>query len=99
MYSVAKRIEFCYGHRLLDYNGVCAHPHGHNAVAELEIRSDTWRAQHGDGFPTSSARVKTGWTASGSQDDHAAGEPMGAVPQGYGRTGHRGQQHGERSHG
>ena len=41
MYSVAKRIEFCYGHRLLDYNGVCAHPHGHNAVAELEIRADT----------------------------------------------------------
>ena len=41
MYSVAKRIEFCYGHRLLDYNGVCAHPHGHNAVAELEIRSNT----------------------------------------------------------
>jgi 6-pyruvoyltetrahydropterin/6-carboxytetrahydropterin synthase len=39
MYSVAKRIEFCYGHRLLDYDGVCAHPHGHNAVAELEIRS------------------------------------------------------------
>ena len=41
MYSVAKRIEFCYGHQLLDYNGVCAHPHGHNAVAELEIRADT----------------------------------------------------------
>ena len=40
MYSVAKRIEFCYGHRLLDYNGVCAHPHGHNAVADLEVRSD-----------------------------------------------------------
>ena len=40
MYSVAKRIEFCYGHRLLDYNGVCAHPHGHNAVAELEVRAD-----------------------------------------------------------
>ena len=39
MYSVTKRIEFCYGHRLLDYNGVCAHPHGHNAVAELEIQS------------------------------------------------------------
>ena len=28
MYSVTKRIDFCYGHRLLDYNGVCAHPHG-----------------------------------------------------------------------
>ena len=39
MYSVTKRIEFCYGHRLLDYDGMCAHPHGHNAVAEVEIRS------------------------------------------------------------
>jgi 6-pyruvoyltetrahydropterin/6-carboxytetrahydropterin synthase len=41
MYAVTKRIEFCYGHRLLDYNGVCAHPHGHNAVAEIEVRSET----------------------------------------------------------
>ena len=41
MYSVTKRIDFCYGHRLLDYNGVCKHPHGHNAVAEIEIRTDT----------------------------------------------------------
>ena len=39
MYSVVKRVEFCYGHRLLDYEGVCKHPHGHNAVAEIEIRS------------------------------------------------------------
>ena len=39
MYSVSKRIEFCYGHRLLDYDGVCKHPHGHNAVAEIEVRS------------------------------------------------------------
>jgi 6-pyruvoyltetrahydropterin/6-carboxytetrahydropterin synthase len=38
MYSVTKRIDFCYGHRLLDYDGVCAHPHGHNAVAEIEVR-------------------------------------------------------------
>ena len=41
MYSVTKRIEFCYGHRLLDYDGICKHPHGHNAVAEIEIRADT----------------------------------------------------------
>jgi 6-pyruvoyltetrahydropterin/6-carboxytetrahydropterin synthase len=40
MYSVTKRIEFCYGHRLLDYDGICKHPHGHNAVAEIEVRSD-----------------------------------------------------------
>ena len=38
MYSVTKRIEFCYGHRLLDYDGVCQHPHGHNAIAEIEVR-------------------------------------------------------------
>lgn len=39
MYSVIKRIEFCYGHRLLDYDGVCKHPHGHNAVAEVEVQT------------------------------------------------------------
>jgi len=40
MYSVTKRIEFCYGHRLLDYDGNCRHLHGHNAVAEIEVRAD-----------------------------------------------------------
>src|SRR5437660_515704 len=39
MYSVTKRIEFCYGHRLLDYDGICKHPHGHNASAEIEVRT------------------------------------------------------------
>jgi 6-pyruvoyltetrahydropterin/6-carboxytetrahydropterin synthase len=46
MYAVTKRIEFCYGHRLLDYDGVCAHPHGHNAVAEIEIRTDALDARN-----------------------------------------------------
>ena len=41
MYSVTKRIDFCYGHRLLDYDGLCKHPHGHNAVAEIEVRTET----------------------------------------------------------
>ncbi|MGE5358605.1 MAG: 6-pyruvoyl trahydropterin synthase family protein [Bacteroidales bacterium] len=36
---MTKRLEFCYGHRLLDYDGICKHPHGHNAVAEIEVRS------------------------------------------------------------
>ena len=40
MYSVTKKIDFCYGHRLLDYDGVCKHPHGHNAVAEVEIQTE-----------------------------------------------------------
>ena len=39
MYSVTKTIDFCYGHRLLDYDGICKHPHGHNAVAEIEVRT------------------------------------------------------------
>ena len=38
MYSVTKRIDFCDGHRLLDYDGICKHPHGHNAVAEISVR-------------------------------------------------------------
>lgn len=41
MYSVTKRLEFCYGHRLLDYEGVCKHPHGHNAIVEIEIGTDS----------------------------------------------------------
>ncbi len=40
MYLVTKRIDFCYGHRLLDYDGICKHPHGHNAVVEIDVRTD-----------------------------------------------------------
>ena len=40
MYSVTKRIDFCYGHRLMDYDGICRHPHGHNAVVEIDIRTE-----------------------------------------------------------
>jgi 6-pyruvoyltetrahydropterin/6-carboxytetrahydropterin synthase len=46
MYAVTKRIDFCYGHRLLDYNGVCKHPHGHNAVAEIEVSAGTLDARN-----------------------------------------------------
>ncbi len=40
MYSVTKRLEFCYGHRLLDHDGVCRHLHGHNALVEIDIEAD-----------------------------------------------------------
>ncbi|GAB6165738.1 6-pyruvoyl tetrahydropterin synthase family protein [Thermostilla marina] len=30
MYHVSREIEFCYGHRLLNYPGKCRHLHGHN---------------------------------------------------------------------
>ena len=37
MYKVSKEIHFCYGHRLLNYDGKCAHPHGHNGKIEIEL--------------------------------------------------------------
>jgi len=36
-YRVTVQIQFCYGHRLLDYEGPCAHPHGHNGLVEIEL--------------------------------------------------------------
>lgn len=38
MYRVSREIAFCYGHRLLNYDGKCRHLHGHNgrAVVVLE---------------------------------------------------------------
>jgi len=39
-FSVTRVIHFCYGHRLLDYEGKCMHPHGHNGVAELSIAKE-----------------------------------------------------------
>jgi 6-pyruvoyltetrahydropterin/6-carboxytetrahydropterin synthase len=40
MYRVTREISFCYGHRLLQYDGKCKHLHGHNgrAVITLEAR-------------------------------------------------------------
>ena len=34
-----KEIHFCYGHRLLNYDGKCAHPHGHNGKIEIELEA------------------------------------------------------------
>jgi 6-pyruvoyltetrahydropterin/6-carboxytetrahydropterin synthase len=40
-YKVTKRIEFCYGHRLLNHAGKCCHLHGHNGLLEIEIEADS----------------------------------------------------------
>ena len=37
MYSVTRLIEFCYGHRLLNYQGKCRYLHGHNGRVEIEL--------------------------------------------------------------
>ena len=39
MYSVTKIIHFCYGHRLLNYEGKCRYLHGHNGKVEIELSS------------------------------------------------------------
>ena len=41
MYRVTEIVQFCYGHRLLRYQGKCAHLHGHNGRVEIEITSPT----------------------------------------------------------
>jgi 6-pyruvoyltetrahydropterin/6-carboxytetrahydropterin synthase len=40
MYTLVKKIDFCYGHRLLEYEGRCAQAHGHNATLEVELCSE-----------------------------------------------------------
>jgi 6-pyruvoyltetrahydropterin/6-carboxytetrahydropterin synthase len=37
MFRVAREIEFCYGHRLLNYEGKCRHLHGHNGRAVIVL--------------------------------------------------------------
>ena len=40
-YRVTVQIHFCYGHRLMEYDGACAHPHGHNGLAEITLESES----------------------------------------------------------
>ena len=40
MYYVTRQIDFCYGHRLLNYEGKCRHLHGHNGRAVIKIASN-----------------------------------------------------------
>jgi 6-pyruvoyltetrahydropterin/6-carboxytetrahydropterin synthase len=39
MYRVTREIDFCYGHRLLNYQGKCRHLHGHNGLALITVES------------------------------------------------------------
>jgi len=39
MYAVTIELDFCYGHRLLDYVGKCMHPHGHNGRVQIELQA------------------------------------------------------------
>lgn len=37
MFRVTREIHFCYGHRLLNYDGKCKNLHGHNGVAVVTL--------------------------------------------------------------
>jgi 6-pyruvoyltetrahydropterin/6-carboxytetrahydropterin synthase len=40
MFRVTREIEFCYGHRLLNYDGKCRHLHGHNGRAVITLEGE-----------------------------------------------------------
>jgi 6-pyruvoyltetrahydropterin/6-carboxytetrahydropterin synthase len=39
MYQVTRELRFCYGHRLLNYEGKCRHLHGHNGRALITLEA------------------------------------------------------------
>ncbi|OAI50471.1 6-pyruvoyl tetrahydrobiopterin synthase [Planctomycetaceae bacterium SCGC AG-212-F19] len=39
MHRVTREFSFCYGHRLLNYDGKCRHLHGHNARAVITLEA------------------------------------------------------------
>ncbi len=41
MFYVSREIDFCYGHRLLNYEGKCRHLHGHNGRAVIKIGAES----------------------------------------------------------
>lgn len=41
MFSVSREIDFCYGHRLLNYDGKCRFLHGHNGRAVITIEAES----------------------------------------------------------
>jgi 6-pyruvoyltetrahydropterin/6-carboxytetrahydropterin synthase len=39
MFQVTRELRFCYGHRLLHYDGKCKHLHGHNGRAVITLEA------------------------------------------------------------
>ena len=40
LFLISREFTFCYGHRLLNYDGKCANLHGHNGRLVLTLRSE-----------------------------------------------------------
>ncbi|MDR1270532.1 MAG: 6-carboxytetrahydropterin synthase [Planctomycetaceae bacterium] len=45
MFTISREFTFCYGHRLQNHSGKCAHPHGHNARVRIVLESDCLNEQ------------------------------------------------------
>ncbi|MCH8044343.1 MAG: 6-carboxytetrahydropterin synthase QueD [Planctomycetes bacterium] len=41
MFQVTREIDFCYGHRLLNYEGKCKYLHGHNGRVVITIEAES----------------------------------------------------------
>jgi 6-pyruvoyltetrahydropterin/6-carboxytetrahydropterin synthase len=39
MFRITREVRFCYGHRLLNYEGKCRHLHGHNGRAQIVLEA------------------------------------------------------------
>ena len=55
MFRVTREIAFCYGHRLLNYEGKCRHLHGHNGRAVITLEGP---ALDGRGMLVDFAEIK-----------------------------------------
>ncbi|GBD36970.1 hypothetical protein HRbin36_02100 [bacterium HR36] len=61
MYRVSREIYFCYGHRLLNYEGKCRFLHGHNGKAIITLESPDLDARGMVMDFTQIKRVIQGW--------------------------------------
>jgi 6-pyruvoyltetrahydropterin/6-carboxytetrahydropterin synthase len=41
MFRATKELSFCYGHRLLNYDGKCRYLHGHNGRAVVTVETES----------------------------------------------------------
>lgn len=68
MFRVTQQIDFCYGHRLLNYEGKCMYLHGHNGRAVVSLEGEKLDARGMLVDFTDIKRVLRGWIS--DQLDH-----------------------------
>jgi 6-pyruvoyltetrahydropterin/6-carboxytetrahydropterin synthase len=60
MFQITREIHFCYGHRLLNYEGKCKHLHGHNGRVLITLEAS---ALNGRGMVLDFGEIKRAVTA------------------------------------